>query len=73
MRLHAFKYAFSQNIVLQYNDLKSGKNLTELIEVAYGPKGHGILFVEGIPDYTDIRKNTLPLFSKIPQLPEKTL
>ena len=52
------KYRFSQNIILKYNELKQGKDLTHFIESAYGPKGnniltigHGILFVEGIPDY----------------------
>ena len=39
MKLLHLRYAFSQNIVLQYNDLKGGKNLTEVIEVAFGPKG----------------------------------
>lgn len=36
-------------------------------------KGHGILFVDGIPDYVEIRKATLPLFAKLAKLPEKTL
>lgn len=52
------RYKFSQNIVIKYSELKQGKDLTHLIESAYGPKGkdmlrigHGILFVEGIPDY----------------------
>lgn len=30
---------FSQSIVLNYKDLRAGKNLTEAIEKAYGPKG----------------------------------
>lgn len=33
------KRLFSQNIVLQYKDLKEGKNLQDLMEKAYGPKG----------------------------------
>lgn len=31
--------AQSQNIILNYNDLKAGKNLEDAIEKAYGPKG----------------------------------
>jgi hypothetical protein len=30
---------FSQSIILNYKDLKSGKNLEDAIEKAYGPKG----------------------------------
>lgn len=30
---------FSQNIILNYRDLKSGKHLEDAIEKAYGPKG----------------------------------
>lgn len=30
---------FSQNVVLQFKDLKEGKNLQELMEKAYGPQG----------------------------------
>jgi len=29
----------SSNIILNYKDLKSGKDLEEAIEKAYGPKG----------------------------------
>jgi hypothetical protein len=35
--------------------------------------GHGILFVDGVPDFPDIRKATLPLFTKLATLPESTL
>lgn len=31
---------FSQSIILNYKDLKSGKNLEDAIEKAYGPKGN---------------------------------
>ena len=36
------RHLFSQNIVLNYNDLKSGKNLEDAIEKAYGPKGNHV-------------------------------
>ena len=35
----SIRAAFSQNIILNYKDLKSGKNLQGAIEKAYGPKG----------------------------------
>lgn len=33
----------SSNIILNYKDLKEGKNLEEAIEKAYGPKGMTII------------------------------
>lgn len=39
MKLTPTLYKFSQSVILNYNDLKAGKDLTHLIEVAYGPKG----------------------------------
>ena len=35
----ARKFNFSSGIVLQYKDLSEGKDLTEVIERAYGPTG----------------------------------
>lgn len=29
----------AKNIVIEYSDLKSGKDLTEVVEKAYGPQG----------------------------------
>lgn len=34
---------FSESIVLNYKDLKSGKNLYDAIEKAYGPRGIPIM------------------------------
>lgn len=36
---HSSRRLFSQNIILNYRDLKSGKHLEDAIEKAYGPKG----------------------------------
>ena len=33
------RFSTSTNIILNYNDLKAGKNLQDAIEKAYGPKG----------------------------------
>ena len=35
--------------------------------------GHGILFVNGIPGYSEQRKKTLPLFHRLANLPPATL
>lgn len=40
---NTIRAGFSQNVILNYNDLKSGKNLQDAIEKAYGPKGISIL------------------------------
>lgn len=60
-------------IIVHYKDLLSGKDIQPVIEQAYGPKGLGILFVEGIPNYSNIRKATLPLFHKLATLPTEKL
>lgn len=74
------QFWFSTSHVLHFKDLKAGKDLTHIIEAAYGPSGkkpqylgHGILFVDGIPDYQEVRASTLPLFQKIAHLPTHVL
>ena len=37
------KYCFSSKIVLNYQDLKAGKDLSDTIETAYGPRGTSML------------------------------
>ena len=32
-------HRFSSSIILEYQDLKDGKNLESMIETAFGPKG----------------------------------
>lgn len=34
-----YRVSNAQTIVLEYNDLKNGKDLSETIEKAYGPTG----------------------------------
>lgn len=76
----SYQVSNAQNIIIDYADLKSGKDLTELVEKAYGPQGkfslilgHGILFVNGIPDYPEARKATLPSIWELGNLPTQTL
>ena len=34
-----YRNSLAKNIVVEYNDLNNGKDLTEIIEKAYGPTG----------------------------------
>ena len=36
-------------------------------------EGHGIVFVDGIPDYVELRRETLPLIKRLAELPCTTL
>lgn len=40
----SYRVSNAQNIVIDYADLKSGKDLTEVIEKAYGPQGKIFLY-----------------------------
>jgi isopenicillin N synthase-like dioxygenase len=51
----------SNVIVLDYNDLKDGKDLTDEIESAFGKSGLGILTVKNVPDFQKRRMELLPL------------
>lgn len=55
---------------LDYNDLLSGKDLTEQIHTAFGPNGYGILTVSNVPNVKQYRKELLPLSYKFANLPE---
>lgn len=48
-------------IVLDYNDLKEGKDLTREIESAFGKSGLGILTVKNVPNFQKRRMELLPL------------
>eukprot|EP00744_Colponema_vietnamica_P007069 GILI01010209.1.p2 GENE.GILI01010209.1~~GILI01010209.1.p2 ORF type:complete len:402 (-),score=108.60 GILI01010209.1:234-1439(-) len=57
-------------IVLDFNDLLRGKDLSQDIHNAYGLEGLGILAVRNIPNYIEYRSNLLPLASTFAHLPE---
>lgn len=60
----------SVNVVLDYSLLMSGgKQYYQEIEAAYGSKGHGILMVENIPGFEDLRKKYLPFAHRVANLP----
>jgi hypothetical protein len=56
-------------VTLAYEDLVSGKDLTEDIYRAYGPEGLGALTVSGIPEYAELREKLLPLAYNLAHLP----
>ena len=56
-------------VVLDYNDLISGKDLTSEIEKAYGYDGIGLLTVKNVPTLIEKRCNLLPLGFKFAKLP----
>mmetsp|Transcript_29811 Transcript_29811/g.55241 ORF Transcript_29811/g.55241 Transcript_29811/m.55241 type:complete len:397 (+) Transcript_29811:22-1212(+) len=58
-------------VVLSYDKLLNGDDLTAEIERAYGVDGLGILTVEGIPELSDARSNLLPLAHRFASLSDE--
>ena len=58
-------------VVLSYEKLLNGDDLTGEIERAFGVDGLGILTVEGIPELVDARSNLLPLAYRFASLPDE--
>ena len=56
-------------VVLDYNDLIAGKDLSREIEKAYGYDGIGLLTVKNVPTLVDKRNNLLPLGYRFAKLP----
>ena len=48
-------------VVIAYEDLMSGKDVTEQVFQAFGPGGLGALTISGIPKYPELRTKLLPL------------
>jgi isopenicillin N synthase-like dioxygenase len=59
-------------VVLSYDKLLAGDDLSEEIEKAYGAEGLGILTVEGVPELADARSNLLPLAYRFAALSDET-
>ena len=69
-------------VTLQYDDLVAfnptelNKNncqsllLIDQIEAAFGQKGLGILAVQGVPGFVELREELLPLAARLPTLPD---
>jgi isopenicillin N synthase-like dioxygenase len=57
-------------VSIAFEDLVSGKDVTDQVFQAYGPGGLGALTISGIPSYTELRAKLLPLAHKLAHLPE---
>jgi isopenicillin N synthase-like dioxygenase len=56
-------------VVLRYDDLAAGSDLTASISTAFGPDGLGILAVSGVPDVARQRQALLPLAPRFASMP----
>lgn len=65
-----FEVIAGSAVVLSFEKLLRGDDLTEEIGVAFGADGLGILTVEGIPELLDYRNNLLPLAQRFADLPD---
>ena len=59
-------------VVLEYEDLVNGKDLTDQIASAYGKDGIGLLTVRGVPGLMEARGRLLPLAQKFATLDAQT-
>ena len=59
-------------VVLDYNDLINGIDLSDKIRKAYGVDGIGLLTVKNVPGLTEARSRLLPLAQKFAILDENT-
>ncbi|KAG2436404.1 hypothetical protein HXX76_006708 [Chlamydomonas incerta] len=57
-------------VVLDYNDLASGKDISSQLEEALGPNGLGALAVRNVPGYAARRRLLLPQAHAFANLPE---
>jgi len=57
-------------VTLSYEDLKTGVDLTQQIEEAFGSEGLGLLAVVGVPDLSTMRPRLLKLCHTVASLPE---
>jgi hypothetical protein len=58
----------SSPVVLDYQDLLSGQDLTTLISEAFGLDGLGVLLVKNVPNLLPLRKRLLVLASEFAKL-----
>ena len=55
-------------VVLQYDKLVAGDDLSDQIEQAYSQDGLGVLTVEGVPGLVEARETLLPLAKRFANL-----
>ncbi|CAE7732420.1 unnamed protein product, partial [Symbiodinium microadriaticum] len=57
-------------VVLQYDKLVAGEDLSDQIEMAFSVDGLGVLTVEGVPGLEEARNGLLPLAREFANLPD---
>lgn len=60
-------------VILEYQELVEGKDLSAKIAKAYGPGGLGICGVRHVPGLQEVRRKLLPLAHRLATLPQETL
>jgi len=60
-------------VCLEYEEMCSGKDMMSEIKSAFGPGGPGILCVRGVPGFSGLRADLLPLSRQLALLPEHIL
>lgn len=60
-------------VVIEYEDLISDKDLSQMIIDAYGANSVGALAIRGIPNWLDMCHQTLPLAHSLAKLPKEEL
>eukprot|EP00698_Gefionella_okellyi_P004848 TRINITY_DN14482_c0_g1_i1.p1 TRINITY_DN14482_c0_g1~~TRINITY_DN14482_c0_g1_i1.p1 ORF type:complete len:389 (+),score=91.79 TRINITY_DN14482_c0_g1_i1:59-1225(+) len=54
---------------LDYADLLAGRDVSDAVYAAYGPKGLGALTIKNVPEYAELRRALLPMSHKVAHLP----
>eukprot|EP00601_Ochromonadales_sp_CCMP2298_P030741 CAMPEP_0173343260 /NCGR_PEP_ID=MMETSP1144-20121109/10698_1 /TAXON_ID=483371 /ORGANISM="non described non described, Strain CCMP2298" /LENGTH=212 /DNA_ID=CAMNT_0014290013 /DNA_START=43 /DNA_END=678 /DNA_ORIENTATION=+ len=57
-------------VELDYEDLKNGVDLSDLVQKAFGVDGTGLLTVKNVPHYVQARKRLLPLSRTFATFPD---
>lgn len=63
-------FAAFEPVQLNYETLVSGDELYQQLEESFGPKGAGLIAINNVPRYTEIRINLLKLARELTLLPE---
>jgi len=58
-------------VVIKYESLVNGEDLSDSIEAGFGFNGLGLIAVSGVPNLTTLRQNLLPLAKKFAELPDE--
>eukprot|EP01111_Echinosteliopsis_oligospora_P015999 TRINITY_DN6510_c0_g1_i1.p1 TRINITY_DN6510_c0_g1~~TRINITY_DN6510_c0_g1_i1.p1 ORF type:complete len:378 (-),score=86.83 TRINITY_DN6510_c0_g1_i1:16-1149(-) len=60
-----------QVVVISYEQLVRGDDISASVEAAFGFNGLGLITVSGVPEFTTLRSRLLPLSKKFAELPDE--